>query len=92
MLARGFINRVCDDSQLMSDALAPAERLTSGPTFALSSTRRLSWANQRHSFKEQINLERQTHKSGGADGGFHRRDNGVSANIARRRSNANNPA
>jgi 2-(1,2-epoxy-1,2-dihydrophenyl)acetyl-CoA isomerase len=69
-LAWGLINRVCDDEQLMSDALALAERLASGPTFALAATRRLYWASPHHSFEQQLDLERQTQKAAGATEDF----------------------
>jgi 2-(1,2-epoxy-1,2-dihydrophenyl)acetyl-CoA isomerase len=66
----GLINRVFDDSQLMSEALALAERLASGPTFALAATRRLYWSSPHHSFEQQLDLERQTQKAAGATEDF----------------------
>jgi 2-(1,2-epoxy-1,2-dihydrophenyl)acetyl-CoA isomerase len=69
-LAWGLINRVFEDSQLMSEALTLAERLASGPTFALAATRRLYWSSPHHSFEQQLDLERQTQKAAGATEDF----------------------
>ena len=80
-LAWGLINGVFDDAQLMTEAVALAERLAGGPTLALAATRRLYWASPHHSFEQQLDLERQTQKAAGATEDF---AEGVSAFVQNR--------
>lgn len=77
----GLINRVCDDDQLMDQALALAGRLAEGPTLALAATRRLMWESPNNSFEQQIDLERQTQKASGRTEDF---IEGVSAFLQKR--------
>ncbi len=57
-LSWGLINRVCDDSALMEEALKIATRLANGPNQALSSIRTLYLESPSNSYEEQIDLER----------------------------------
>lgn len=77
----GLINRVFDDGQLMSEAVALAQRLADGPTLALAATRKLFWASPHHSFEQQLDLERQSQKSAGLTEDF---IEGVSAFLQKR--------
>lgn len=64
-LAWGMINRVCEDSALLDDAVAIATRLAEGPTLALAAMRRLFWASPDHSFEEQLEMEKQEQSRAG---------------------------
>jgi 2-(1,2-epoxy-1,2-dihydrophenyl)acetyl-CoA isomerase len=66
----GLINRVCEDSALMSEALQIAERLAAGPTVALGAIRRLYWASPHNSFEEQLDFERQNQRTAGLSEDF----------------------
>lgn len=69
-LAWGLVNRVHEDERLMSEAIAMAEKLASGPTLALAATRRLYWASPHHSLEQQLDLERQSQKAAGVTEDF----------------------
>lgn len=77
----GLINRVCDDGQLLADAIAMAEKLAHGPTLALAATRRLFWASPHNGFEAQLDLERQAQKAAGMTEDF---IEGVSAFLQKR--------
>jgi 2-(1,2-epoxy-1,2-dihydrophenyl)acetyl-CoA isomerase len=64
-LAWGLINRVCEDENLLKEAMALADRLAEGPTVALAVTRRLYWASPENSFDRQLHLERQEQRRAG---------------------------
>lgn len=68
-LAWGLINRVTDDTQLMEDALALAQRLVEGPA-ALRLTRKLFWESPNNSHEEQLNRERAAQSQAGATEDF----------------------
>lgn len=80
-LAWGLINRVYDDSELMREALALAERLASGPTAALVATRQLYWASPHNSMEQQLDLECRHQRTAGFSGDF---AEGVAAFFAKR--------
>lgn len=65
----GLINRVCDDANLMDDALAMARRLAQGPA-SLALIRRLYWQSPENSYEAQINEERQAQRQAGRSRDF----------------------
>jgi 2-(1,2-epoxy-1,2-dihydrophenyl)acetyl-CoA isomerase len=69
-LAWGLINRICDDSALLDDAIALATRLAEGPTLALAATRRLFWTSPENSFEEQLEMEKEEQSRAGRTGDF----------------------
>jgi len=77
----GLINRVCDDAELMDEALAIARRLASGPTVSYSLIRRLYWESPSNSYDEQLDLERQSQHSAGRTEDFRE---GITAFIEKR--------
>ena len=64
-LSWGLINRVCDDAELMPEALRLATKLADGPTQALAMTRTLYSASPTNSFEAQIDLERAMQSAAG---------------------------
>lgn len=54
----GLINRVVDDAGLLNEAVALAERLAAGPTFALGLIRRLAWDAMETGYEELLASER----------------------------------
>jgi 2-(1,2-epoxy-1,2-dihydrophenyl)acetyl-CoA isomerase len=65
-LAWGLVNRVYDDTDLMSEALRLARDLANGPTVALTKIRQLYWASPENSFEQQIDLECRSQRVAGA--------------------------
>ena len=65
----GLINRVCDDANLMDDALAMGHRLAQGPG-SLALIRRLYWQSPENSYEAQINEERQAQRKAGRSRDF----------------------
>ncbi len=55
-LTWGLVNRVFEEGELMTEALALAERLAKGPR-SLGMIRRLYWESPNNSFEEQLQLE-----------------------------------
>jgi 2-(1,2-epoxy-1,2-dihydrophenyl)acetyl-CoA isomerase len=55
----GLIWKVVDDSELMSEALALAQRLASGPTVALGLIKRAIEAASRNDLSQQLDVERE---------------------------------
>jgi 2-(1,2-epoxy-1,2-dihydrophenyl)acetyl-CoA isomerase len=64
-LAWGLINRVCEDTLLLDEAVSLAARLAEGPTLALAATRRLYWSSPENSFEMQLEMERQEQSRSG---------------------------
>jgi 2-(1,2-epoxy-1,2-dihydrophenyl)acetyl-CoA isomerase len=54
----GLIWKAVDDAELMSEALALAQRLASGPTVALGLTKRAIEAASRNDLSQQLDVER----------------------------------
>jgi len=77
----GLINRVCDDTALMDEALAIARRLASGPTVSYGMIRRLYWESPNNSYDEQLDLERRSQQCAGRTEDFRE---GISAFLAKR--------
>jgi len=80
-LAWGLINRVCDDADLMKEAITLAERLAAGPTRALVATRQLYWASPHNSMEQQLDLECRHQRAAGHSEDF---AEGVAAFFAKR--------
>ena len=76
----GLINRVCEDDQLMNDAVALATDLAQGP-MALGLIRDLMTASIDHTYEEQLNMERQYQLRAGQSKDF---SEGVRAFIEKR--------
>jgi 2-(1,2-epoxy-1,2-dihydrophenyl)acetyl-CoA isomerase len=66
----GLINRVCQDGELLSEALKLAETLARGPRVALAAMRRLFWESPHNSYERQLELERQCQQEAGATQDF----------------------
>jgi len=66
----GLVNRVVEDSELMTKAGELARELASGPTVSLRLIRRLYWESMENSYEEQLNLERQMQKIAGNSADF----------------------
>lgn len=58
----GLINRVCDDAQLMDEAIKMAEHLATGPTASLALIRNLYVQSLNNSYEDQLDLEQKTQK------------------------------
>jgi len=54
----GLINRVCEEADLLPEALKLAQKIADGPTLSLSEIRRLYWASPHNTYEEQLDLER----------------------------------
>jgi 2-(1,2-epoxy-1,2-dihydrophenyl)acetyl-CoA isomerase len=65
----GLINRVCEDANLMDDALAMARRLAQGPS-SLALIRQLYWQSPENSYEAQLNEERQAQRQAGRSRDF----------------------
>ncbi|MDA0789782.1 MAG: enoyl-CoA hydratase/isomerase [Proteobacteria bacterium] len=61
----GLVNRVVEDEELMTEAMALAERLANGPK-SLGLIRRLYWESPNNSFEEQLQLEANLQAAAGA--------------------------
>ncbi|MFN4009406.1 MAG: 2-(1,2-epoxy-1,2-dihydrophenyl)acetyl-CoA isomerase PaaG [Pannonibacter sp.] len=80
-LAWGLIWQVCDDDQLMGEALALAESLASGPTVGLGLTKQAIQAAATNSLDAQLNLERDLQRQAGRTPDY---AEGVAAFLAKR--------
>jgi 2-(1,2-epoxy-1,2-dihydrophenyl)acetyl-CoA isomerase len=61
----GLINRVHDDTELLSAARTLATELAAGPTRALALMRRLYWASPDNTYEQQLDLERCAQREAG---------------------------
>ena len=77
----GLINRVCEDAELMGEAMTMAKELAHGPTKALALIRGLYWDSPENTFEEQLDLEFRTQKIAGASADF---KEGVTAFLEKR--------
>ena len=66
----GLVNRVVEDSELITKAKELAHDLASGPTVALGLIRRLYWDSAENGYEEQLNLERQMQRAAGGSKDF----------------------
>ena len=80
----GLINRVYDDSELMSKAMECARDLANGPTIALGLIRQLYWESPHNTYEEQLDLERQMQSRAGRTDDF---KEGVRAFLQKRPAN-----
>jgi 2-(1,2-epoxy-1,2-dihydrophenyl)acetyl-CoA isomerase len=79
--AAGMINAVVPDEELMSRAMAMAERLAQAPTAAIGRIKRMLEAGANNSYEEQLELERQVQIESGQTKDFRE---GVAAFIEKR--------
>lgn len=79
--ATGMINAVVPDEELMSRAMAMAERLAQSPTAAIGRIKRMMEAGANNSYEEQLELERQVQIESGQTKDFRE---GVAAFIEKR--------
>jgi 2-(1,2-epoxy-1,2-dihydrophenyl)acetyl-CoA isomerase len=77
----GMINAVVPDAELMSRAMAMAERLAQSPTAALGRIKRLLEASAKNGYEQQLELERQAQIESGQTKDFRE---GVTAFIEKR--------
>lgn len=77
----GMINSVVVDNDLMSEALALAERLASAPTAAIAKVKQLLEASATNDYEKQLELERQAQIDSGRTRDF---KEGVSAFLEKR--------
>ena len=61
----GMVNKVVDDSELMTTAMEWAETLANGPTVALAGTRKLIWDACESDFGEALHAERLAQRTAG---------------------------
>ncbi len=54
----GLINRVCDEAELLPEAMKLAQKIADGPTLSLSAIRRLYWESPHNTYEEQLDVER----------------------------------
>jgi 2-(1,2-epoxy-1,2-dihydrophenyl)acetyl-CoA isomerase len=77
----GLINRVYDDSELMTEAKKMASELAHGPTVSLALIRGLYWDSPENTFEEQLDLEFRTQRVAGSTADF---KEGVTAFLEKR--------
>lgn len=77
----GLINRVHDDSDLMTEAKKMARELAHGPTVSLALIRGLYWDSPENTFEEQLDLEFRTQRVAGSTKDFRE---GVTAFLEKR--------
>lgn len=77
----GMINSVTPDEELMSRAMAMAEKLTQAPTAAIAEIKKLLEASARNDLRSQLDLERETQIESGKTKDF---VEGVSAFLEKR--------
>lgn len=80
-LAWGLIWQVCDDDQLMGEAMALAESLANGPTVGLGLTKQAIQAAATNSLDAQLDLERDLQRQAGRTPDY---AEGVAAFLAKR--------
>ncbi|MDE2182422.1 MAG: enoyl-CoA hydratase/isomerase [Alphaproteobacteria bacterium] len=69
-LAWGLINGVCEDAELMGEALKTARKLAEGPSTALKALRRLYWESPHNTYEQQLDLERACQQSAAGTSDF----------------------
>ncbi len=66
----GLVNRVHPDGELLTEAMALASRLASGPTVALRLTRDAYWQSFESTYEEQLSVERENQRVLGGTADF----------------------
>jgi 2-(1,2-epoxy-1,2-dihydrophenyl)acetyl-CoA isomerase len=61
----GMVNRVCEDGELMAEAMKLASDLAEGPTVALGLIRKAYWESVHNDYETQLRLERQLQRVAG---------------------------
>jgi 2-(1,2-epoxy-1,2-dihydrophenyl)acetyl-CoA isomerase len=61
----GLINRVCEDGELMAEAMKLASDLAAGPTVALGLIRKAYWESFHNDYESQLRLERELQRLAG---------------------------
>ena len=80
----GMINRVCEEDQLMPEALELAKSLAEGPTESLNLIRKAYWKSADNTYEEQLELEEAFQSRAGKT---HDHREGVAAFLEKRPAN-----